>query len=212
MTDSTPPFPPDSASSPDVPAVPSRDVRLRLDIAYDGTDYAGWQIQPDDPTVQGTLEVALGKVYGRRVRLAGASRTDSGVHALHQVCHFNREPTDPAIPPEKVRLAVQRFLPPEIVVLRTLAEPDTWHSIKSVTSKRYRFLIYESAVAHPALARWSWRVDPALDVERMHQAAQRLVGRHDFACFETTGAPRASTVRTVFELSVTEVPPPLPAQ
>ena len=193
-----------------VPAPPTDRPRLRLDIAYEGTGFAGWQIQPDAPTVQGELERALDRVYGRRVRLAGASRTDAGVHALHQVCHFDLLPDDVAIPPAKVRQATQRFLPPTITILRTAREPAAWHSIKSVASKRYRYLIHESAVSHPALRRWAWRVDGPLDAELMQEAAARLVGRHDFACFETTGAPRRSTVRTVFELTLRETAAGLP--
>ena len=185
-------------------------MRIRLDIAYDGTALAGWQIQPDAPTVQGVVEAALAKAYGREIRIAGASRTDAGVHALQQVAHFNTTDDDPAIPPEKVRQAIQRFLPPEVVVLRTGVAADDWHSIGSVTGKRYRYLIHESEVAHPTLRRFAWRVDGPLDLAAMQDAAARMVGTHDFAALETTGAPRKSTVRTMFEVAISEVTAGLP--
>ena len=182
-------------------------MRIRLDLAYDGTGIAGWQIQPDHPTVQRHLEDALGRVYRRRVRVAGASRTDSGVHALQQVAHFDTDPDDPAIPPEKVRAAVQPWLPPQVVVLRSCEMPADWHSIASVTSKRYRYLIRNDRVPHPLLDRISWQVKPRLDLPAMQQAATALVGRHDFAAFETTGAPRSSTVRTILDLSLEQIAP-----
>ena len=185
-------------------------MRIRLDVAYEGTRYAGWQIQPDRPTVQSALEDALRRVYGRHMRLAGASRTDAGVHALQQVAHFNTQPDDVAVPPEKVREATQRYLPNDIAILATREQPEDWHSIASVTSKRYRFLIWEAEHAHPMLSRFTWRVPIGLDLAAMQQAATEIVGTHDFACFETTGAPRKSTVRTIYELTLREVQPGLP--
>ena len=181
-------------------------MRIRLDIAYDGTGLHGWAKQPDRDTVQGHLETALSKLYGRAIRTAGASRTDAGVHALQQVAHFETRDDDPPIPPQRLRAAVQPWLPPQIAVLATSVAPDGWHAIASVVGKRYRYLIHNARTPQPALRDRCWRVQTPLDLEAMQRAATHLVGRHDFAAFESSGAPRDSTVRTVHELTVRQVP------
>ena len=193
---------PDLAPPPSsLPPPPQR--QLRLDLAYDGTAYAGWQVQPDVPTVQGVVEAALAKLLKRPVRVLGASRTDAGVHALQQVCVF-RAGDGP--PPEKFRLALAPFLPGDVSVLRSCEVPDDFHPLRSVTRKTYRYLFHEANAAHPVLGRYAWRIAPPLDLDAMNAAAAVICGTHDFACFESTGSPRGSTVRTLFASAVAEVP------
>ena len=181
--------------------------QLRLDVAYDGTAYAGWQVQPDEPTVQAAVETALAKLLKRPVRVLGASRTDAGVHALQQVCCFRADDGPPA---EKFRLALAPFLPGDVSVARSLEVPDGFHPLRSVRRKTYRYRFHVAAVGHPLLGRFAWRVPGPVDAAAMDAAARLIEGRHDFACFESTGSPRGDTVRTVFESRVCEEPPPMP--
>ena len=181
-------------------------MRIRLDIAYDGTAWAGWQVQPRDPTVQESVESALQKIYRRPVRVTGASRTDSGVHALHQVAHFDTQPGDPDVPPNKVRAAIQPWLPGSIAVLRSSLAPPDWHAIASVTSKRYRYLVHEALVPQPMYRRTAFRVRGPLDLDAMREGGEHLLGRHDFAALQTTGTPRKTTVRTILDVAVAEMP------
>jgi len=172
---------------------------IRLKIAYDGTNYCGWQVQPDQATVQGCVEEAIRKVCGESHRLLCAGRTDSGVHALGQVVNF---PTAALIPPAKWRPALQVHLPEDIVILESDEVPDDFHSTFWARSKRYRYVIYNSVVRHPFLRHYSWRIGQPLDVDAMHAAAQCLLGRHDFRSFESHWPNKATSVRTVFDLSV----------
>lgn len=178
-------------------------MQVRLDIAYDGSNYAGWQLQPELPTVQGAVEKALEKLIGQPTRVMGASRTDTGVHALQQIAQFRTEAT---IPAEKYRLALLPFLPADVVVTHSAELPDDFWILNSVQSKTYRYAFHLANVAHPLLNRFSWRVYPPLDIDAMQEAAAIIRGTHDFACFESTGSPRGSTVRTIFESTLTETP------
>ena len=181
--------------------------QLRLDVAYDGTAYAGWQVQPDEPTVQAAVEAALARLLKRPVRVLGASRTDSGVHALQQICCFRADDGPPA---DRFRLALAPFLPPDVVVTRSLEVPDDFHPLRSVVRKTYRYRFHIAAVGHPLLGRFAWRVAGPVDASAMDAAARVLEGRHDFACFESTGSPRGDTVRTIFESRMFDETPAIP--
>ena len=173
---------------------------LKLTIAYDGTAYAGWQVQPDQPTVQETLENAIAKVTGQRVRVLASGRTDAGVHALGQVVGFR---TDSALPPDALLRALNANLPPDVAVLKVVEAPDDFHAISHVRRKRYRYVIHDGPV-RPVFGRhfvWHY-IHGRLDAEAMQRAAAALLGTHDFSSFETAGAPRATSVRTVFDLRV----------
>jgi tRNA pseudouridine38-40 synthase len=172
---------------------------IRLLLAYDGTDYAGWQVQPEKRTVQGELEAAIHALTGQPVRLLSAGRTDSGVHALGQVANFQ---TDFPIPPPKWRPALQSRLPSDIVILESDAVPTEFHATFSARSKRYRYVIYNQLVDDPFLKRYVWRISQPLDVEAMRQAAGCLLGTHDFRSFESHWPNKATSVRTVTELSI----------
>ena len=177
-------------------------MHVCLEIAYDGTNYVGWQLQPPPrPTVQGVVERALEKLIGQPTRVMGASRTDSGVHALQQIAQFE---TDATVPADKYRLALLPHLPSDVVVTNSWeVDADFW-ILRAVQSKTYRYAFQSAAVVNPLLSRMSWRVPVNIDLEAMNEAASRLEGAHDFACFESTGSPRGTTVRTISHSRVTE--------
>lgn len=172
---------------------------VRLTIAYDGTDYVGWQIQPNGVSVQSTLGKAIQKLTGEAPKLIAAGRTDSGVHALGQVANFR---TSSNIPCDKIRAGLQSFLPSDIVVREVVDVPEDFHATYSATKKRYRYVIHNSRIPDPFLARYTWRVFYDLDSELMHDAAQMLLGTHDFRCFESEFPNKATSVRTVLEATV----------
>ncbi len=172
---------------------------IRLKVAYDGTQFAGWQVQPTLPTVQGCIERAIFETSGETVRLLSAGRTDSGVHALGQVANFH---SAAPIPPDRWRPALQAKLPPEIVIIDSNEVPLEFHATFSAKSKRYRYLILNQVVESPFLRNYAWRISQPLDADAMHAAAQCLVGRHDFRSFESHWPNKATSIRTVSHLSV----------
>lgn len=184
---------------------PQRQIKLVL--AYDGTRYSGWQRQPDRTTVQGTLEDALQRLLGVDTRTTGCGRTDAGVHALRQTVTFFTDSTMPVstMPAAAFRPALNRFLPDDVTVLEACDVALDFHPISDIVRKRYRYVISDRADHEVFLGRYCWQRRCPLDAERMHSAAQALVGTHDFSSFETTGSPRTSSVRTVFEVSVQRV-------
>ena len=173
---------------------------LKLTLAYDGTAYAGWQFQPDQPTVQQTLETALEKVTGEQIRVLASGRTDAGVHALGQVVGFQ---TGSTLPPEVLRRAINANLPEDIAVLEVAEAPAGFHPTGSVRRKRYRYVIHDGPVRDVFARRYVWHyIHGRLDAAAMHRAAAALLGTHDFRSFETAGAERATSVRTVFDIRV----------
>jgi tRNA pseudouridine38-40 synthase len=173
---------------------------LKLTIAYDGTAYAGWQLQPGQPTVQGTLEDAVARVTGRHVRILASGRTDAGVHALGQVVGFR---TDSALPPDVLLRAINANLPHDIAVLDVADVRDGFHPIADVVRKRYRYVIHDGPVRDVFCRHFVWHyVFGRLDADAMRRAAAALLGTHDFCSFESSGAKRKTSVRTVFDLSV----------
>ncbi len=171
---------------------------FRLHLVYDGTNYSGWQTQPGKATVQGTLEATLGKVTGKPVSIVGSSRTDAGVHALGQVVSFH---SDTRLEPEVLQRALNAELPDDIQIIGA-AESPGFHAIRHAFRKRYRYVIDDSPLGDLFAQRYAWRRTRLLDHAAMHRAAQPLIGKHDFRSFENLGAPRSTSVRTVFELSV----------
>jgi tRNA pseudouridine38-40 synthase len=177
---------------------------LRLTVAYDGTDYFGWQIQPDRPTVQGVLQEAFRSLTGESASMNAAGRTDAGVHALGQVANVR---TESRLPTERLVLGLQHYLPDDVAVLRIADVPIEFHATLAARRKTYRYVIHMSRVRDPFTRRYAWRVSHELDVAAMAKAATHLVGRHDFRCFETQGSPRVDTVRTLFDVRVERVGP-----
>lgn len=173
---------------------------IRLRIAYEGTHYAGWQTQPDQRTIQSEIEAAIESLTGKKVSILCAGRTDSGVHALGQVASFR---SDFNIPPHRWRPALQAKLPDDIVILESDEVPENFHATYSAISKRYRYVIYNNQVDHPFWRKFTWRIAQQLDADLMQEAAQCLVGKHDFRSFESHWPNKATSVRTVRQLTIT---------
>lgn len=171
----------------------------KLTLAYDGTDFAGWQAQPNGRTVQETLEAAWRLVTGESRRLTASGRTDAGVHALGQVVSVA---TESQLPPETLRRALNANLPEDVHVLSVDAAAAGFHAIRDAVAKSYRYAIQDGPVTDIFQRRYAWRIPRRLNAAAMSEAAAALIGVHDFSSFEAAGSPRASSVRTVTELSV----------
>ena len=174
---------------------------LKLTLAYDGSDFSGWQVQPDAATIQGTLASAIGRLTGEKVLPQGSGRTDAGVHALAQVATFA---TESPIPVENFVIALNDILPASIRVLEVKEAPPEFHARKSARAKTYRYRIYRAAICPPFLARYVWHYPYPLDEEMMQKAAPLVVGEHDFTSFAAVDPERgteeepASNVRRIF--------------
>ncbi|MBL4885213.1 MAG: tRNA pseudouridine(38-40) synthase TruA [Planctomycetaceae bacterium] len=167
---------------------------IKLILSYDGTDYHGWQVQASDATVQQVVERAIQVVTGKASRLACAGRTDSGVHAVGQVACFKTESKIPAV---KFQAALQRHLPENITIRESAEVPEDFHAGYDAKWKLYRYLILNSRVPNALLNRFSTRISAPLNVQAMDQAAQFLVGVHDFRSFETDYPNKATSIRHI---------------
>lgn len=168
--------------------------RIRLTLAYMGGRYAGWQLQPDAPTVQGTLEAALARVCGQQVRVHGAARTDAGVHALGQTAHCDIPRAKLDIP---LRRGLNALLPPSICVTAVTPVAPSFHARYHATGKVYAYSLWtEFDYVLPQRRPFVWRRS-GLDLEAMDAAALHFVGARDFKSFQNVGTPVRSTVRTV---------------
>lgn len=173
---------------------------IKLTVAYDGTRYAGWQWQPNAPTVQGEIESAWQQLTGETLRVTASGRTDSGVHALGQVVGVA---TQSKLPVEQILRAMNAKLPEDVVVTRSEIAPDNFHATYDSLRKTYRYQIHNSRQPPLFDRQYVWHVPTAiLDVSLMQAAGDLLIGRHDFACFETAGSERSSTVRTILQLNI----------
>ena len=144
-----------------------RNIRLRL--AYDGTRYVGWQVQPNGQSVQACLEQAIEQLTGAGTRVTAAGRTDSGVHAVGQVANFA---TASSIPCSNIRSGLQHFLPDEIVVVEVDEVSEEFHATYSATGKWYRYVIHNARPRHPFLGNYAWQYEADLDIEAMQAAAE----------------------------------------
>jgi tRNA pseudouridine38-40 synthase len=172
-------------------------VYVRLTLAYDGTDFAGWQAQAADRgrTVQGTLEDALSRLFaGTRVAVAGAGRTDAGVHALGQVASLT---LPRAFPLPALQRALNALLPEDVRVLAAAECAEGFHARRSAISKHYRYVLDTGPVQLPTRRRLAGHVPFALDAEAVHAAAGLVLGRHDFASLASSGSSVTTTERTV---------------
>jgi tRNA pseudouridine38-40 synthase len=172
---------------------------VRLDLAYDGTEFHGWARQRDQRTVQGVLEESLERILRRPSRLSVAGRTDAGVHAGGQVASF---PSHEGVDLERLRRAVNGMLSPEVVVLRASVAPAGFDARRSATAREYRYRIDTGDVPDPFTARFVWHRPGALSLARMRAAARDLVGSHDFASFCRSPGAGATTVRDLRRLAV----------
>lgn len=176
--------------------------RIKLTVAYDGTNYCGWQIQPNGITVEEVLNQKLSSLTGEEVRVIGASRTDSGVHALGNVAVFD---TNSSIPPDRMAPALNRKLPDDIVIVRSEEVPQSWHPrYQDCISKTYEYHIYNAKVPDPRKRFTSTFVFFDLDVEAMRKGASWLLGEHDFASFCCIRTNTEDTVRRIDAIEIEE--------
>ncbi|HEX7087243.1 MAG TPA: tRNA pseudouridine(38-40) synthase TruA [Vicinamibacterales bacterium] len=178
---------------------------LKLTVAYDGTGLVGWQRQATGTSVQGLLEEALTRIDGQSVAVAGAGRTDAGVHALAQVASCAVETS---LPCDTLRRALNAVLPAQVRVLAVEEAAPGFHARFSAHLKHYQYLFVDGPVLSPFVSRYAWHVLQPLDTGVMDAAAQHLVGTHDFSGFQSTGSEVAHAVRTVVRATVAEVRPP----
>jgi tRNA pseudouridine38-40 synthase len=171
---------------------------LKLILAYDGSEYCGWQVQPDSLSVQGVLASAIGRITGEKVLPQGSGRTDAGVHALAQVATFQ---TESVIPAANLVTALNDTLPTSIRVLEAGEAPADFHARKSAKAKTYRYRMYRGAICPPFLARYVWHYPYPLDFHAMAEAAPLIEGEHDFTSFAAVdperGVAEHSNVRVI---------------
>lgn len=176
--------------------------RVRLIVAYDGTNYCGWQIQPNGITIEEVLNREISRLTGEDIHVIGASRTDSGVHALGNVAVFD---TESSIPPERMAYALNQRMPEDIVVVRSDEVTPDWHPrYQREVSKTYEYHIYNAPVPNPLKRNYSAFVSFPMDVEKMRQGAEYLVGEHDFVSFCNIRTNVSDTVRTVHSITITQ--------
>lgn len=174
---------------------------LKLILSYDGSDFAGWQVQPDSVTVQGTLASAIGRITGEKVLPQGSGRTDAGVHALAQVVTFV---TESSVPTANFVKALNDVLPSSVRVLEVQEAAEDFHARKSARAKTYRYRIFRGAICPPFLARYVWHYPFPMDEPAMERAAARVAGEHDFTSFAAVDPERGregfpvSNLRTIF--------------
>ncbi len=173
--------------------------KIRIVIEYDGTDFAGWQLQPDARTVQGEIEKAIQAVVGEKRRIFGAGRTDSGVHARGQVAHFS---TKSRLEPKEWVGALNANLPPDVRILDAENTPLAFDARRSARGKWYRYEILNRPVRPAIDRRHVWHIEGKLDVDAMKRAAQYLLGEHDFSSFRGKGCDAKNTRRAVRRLDV----------
>jgi len=174
---------------------------IKLILAYDGSEFSGWQVQPAAVTIQGTLASAIGRLTGEKVLPQGSGRTDAGVHAIAQVATFNTEST---IPAGNLVKALNDILPRAIRVLEASEADPGFHARKSAQAKTYLYRIYRGAICPPILARYVWHYPYPLNEAAMIEGATRIVGKHDFTSFaavdpeKRTADEEKSNVRKIF--------------
>lgn len=175
--------------------------RIRLIVAYDGTGYCGWQVQPNGITVEEVINRALSRLLDEPIRIIGASRTDSGVHALGNVAVFD---TETRIPPERISYALNQHLPDDIVIVRSEEVPGDWHPRYCSCVKTYEYHILNAGVPDPTRRLNTAFISYPLNLEDMRRGARVLIGTHDFASFCSIRTGVEDTVRTIYGLEILE--------
>lgn len=176
-------------------------MRVMLVVAYEGTKYCGWQVQPNQITVEEVLNRELSRLLGEEIQVIGASRTDSGVHAMGNVAVFD---TETRIPPEKICYALNRSLPEDIVIQSSREVPDNFHPRHCDCAKTYEYRIWNADFIQPFNRKYTHFVFKKLDIEAMRKAAQDFVGTHDFTSFCSTKAQVMEHVRTIYSVEILE--------
>lgn len=174
-------------------------MRVKLIVAYDGTNYCGWQVQPNGITIEEVLNKHLSELLGEDIVVTGASRTDAGVHSLGNVAIFD---TNTRMPADKISFALNQRLPEDIVIQGSCEVPEDFHPRYAESRKTYEYRILNRRFKDPTRRMDTHFYHYALDEEKMQQAADYLVGEHDFASFCSAGAQVKSTVRTIYQCDV----------
>lgn len=177
-------------------------MRFVIKIAYDGTNYAGWQRQKNAVSVQQRLEEAVFLATGKAVSVTASGRTDAGVHALGQVCHFDAESI--TVPAEKMPECLNRFLPDDIRVMQGWQAKEGFDSNRSAKRKTYCYRLYASNKDNPLLSRYAVRIENMPSVACLREKAKLFEGEHDFKAFCASGSSVKTTVRTVYEVKIEE--------
>jgi len=172
---------------------------IKLTIAYDGSSFFGFQIQPDVLTIQGAIESALLKILKEKIDIVGAGRTDAGVHAINQVVNFK---TNLSIPTEKIPIAINSILEPSIIVKEAQEVPLDFNSRFSAKSRSYIYIIYIMDTSSPFLRNYVWHLKERPNVEEIKDALSIFVGVHDFTSFSKSNGEM--TVREVYQISILE--------
>lgn len=176
-------------------------MRYALKVAYDGTDFCGWQVQPNGRTVQEELNAAVFKAFGERVSVTASGRTDAGVHAKAQVCHVDllRD-----ISGSKLADALNFYLPQDVSVLESAVAPDGFDANRSAKKKTYSYRVYCCQRRNPLKDRYCVYLKQKLDIKKLKECASLFVGEHDFAAYCAAGSQVKTTVRTVYNFTVEE--------
>lgn len=177
-------------------------MRYVLKIAYDGTDFAGWQCQKNGMTVQETIEKAMAVAFGQAIKVTASGRTDAGVHSAGQVCHFDGEGI--TVPAEKMPDCLNRFLPASVRVLQGFEASEGFDANRSAKRKTYRYRLYVAEREMPLLERYAVRVEKAPSLEVLQSVAKLLEGEHDYKAFCASGSAVKTTVRTVYKVEIKE--------
>lgn len=174
--------------------------RIKMIVAYDGTNYCGWQIQPNGVTIEQKLNEALSALLKEDIKVTGASRTDSGVHSLGNVCIFD---TNARMPGSKISYAVNRSLPDDIVVVESCEVAEDFHPRFSKSRKTYEYRIMNRTFPDPTRRLDTYHFHYPLDVDKMAEAAAHLEGEHDFKSFASVHMQAETSVRTIYSCTVT---------
>lgn len=177
--------------------------RIMLTVAFDGTNYSGWQIQPNKETIEGVLNRELSRLLNEEIKVVGASRTDSGVHAEGAVCVFD---TESKIPGDKFSYAINQKLPEDIRIRNSKEVDITFHPRRVNSRKTYRYRIRHDEFPNPLDARYSYHVYTKLDIEAMRRACEFIKGKHDFKSFCSVHTDVDTTVRTVYDVHIDVTP------
>ncbi len=177
-------------------------MRFVLKVAYDGTEYAGWQRQKNALSVQECLENAILSALGEEVRITGSGRTDAGVHAAGQICHFDSDKI--TVPPERLPDCINRHLPSSIRAIEGWGADEGFDSNRSAKRKTYCYSFYQSQREMPLKERFSVRIENAPSLEKLQQTAKLFEGEHDFKAFCASGSSVKTTVRRIYQVRVEE--------
>ncbi len=180
-------------------------LKFKLTLAYDGTQYEGWQVQKTGTGVQEKVEAALAKLFPSHPRVHSSSRTDTGVHALGMVAHFEAPPAECKMSARKLALALNAWLPEDIRVVAAARARREFHARFAAAGKQYRYFVWNHMAMNPLIRHTAWHVPRPLDLPAMRRAAPFFVGQHDFKSFAANpGYAKASTVRTLARCELTK--------